>query len=54
MFNCEEAVHTCDKAQYKEASFWEKTLLKIHTLFCSLCKEHTTKNVRLYRNNKKI
>lgn len=53
MFNCNEATHVCDKAQYSEASFWEKTLLKFHNLFCRLCKEHTKRNVRLTETIKK-
>jgi hypothetical protein len=47
MFNCEEVGHVCDKAQYNEASVWEKTLLKVHTLFCKLCRKHTKRNSKL-------
>ncbi|UAB79891.1 hypothetical protein INR76_07025 [Marixanthomonas sp. SCSIO 43207] len=45
--NCKEAGHTCDKAQYKEATYWDKFLLTIHNVFCKLCREHTSKNVKL-------
>tara|TARA_R100001369_G_C3303259_1_gene166088 strand:- start:413 stop:661 length:249 start_codon:yes stop_codon:yes gene_type:complete len=53
MFNCEEAGHVCDKAQYNEASLWEKLLLTIHTLFCRLCKKHTKRNAKLTKAIKK-
>ncbi|PVW13320.1 hypothetical protein [Marixanthomonas spongiae] len=53
IFNCEEAAHVCDRAQYNEASLWEKTLLTIHTFFCKLCRKHTTRNARLTKAIKK-
>lgn len=53
MFNCKEAGHVCDKAQYNEASLWEKTLLTIHTVFCKLCRKHTKRNAKLTKAIKK-
>ena len=40
---CEDAGQVCDKSQYKEASFWEKLKLNVHLLYCSPCREYTTK-----------
>ena len=53
MVNCDEANHFCDKAQYQEASIFEKIKLNIHNLFCRLCREHTVKNTQLTRKIKK-
>ena len=44
---CEEANHTCDKTQYKEASFWEKIKLNIHLIYCSACRKYTVRNTKL-------
>lgn len=44
---CEEAVHVCDKGQYKEASFFEKLLLNLHNLMCKLCRKHSKQNTKL-------
>ena len=44
---CEEANHTCDKTQYKEASFWEKIKLNIHLIYCSACRKYTARNTKL-------
>lgn len=44
---CEEANHTCDKNQYKEASFWELIKLNVHLAYCRVCREYTRKNLRL-------
>jgi hypothetical protein len=45
--NCDEANHTCDKTQYKEASFWEKIKLNIHLIYCSACRKYTARNTKL-------
>ncbi len=45
--DCEEAGHVCDKAQYKEAPFFEKLMLGIHTLYCKACREHSKRNTKL-------
>jgi SPX domain protein involved in polyphosphate accumulation len=45
--NCEEANHTCDKTQYKEASFWEKIKLNIHLIYCFACRKYTARNTKL-------
>jgi hypothetical protein len=44
---CEEANHTCDKTQYKEASFWGKMKLSIHLIYCSACRKYTARNTKL-------
>lgn len=45
--SCEEAAHRIDKAQYGEASFWEKLSYKIHNLYCKLCHFYAVKSKRL-------
>ena len=45
--NCDEANHTCDKTQYKEASLWEKIKLNIHLIYCSACRKYTARNTKL-------
>lgn len=45
--SCEEASHRIDKAQYGEASFWEKLSYKIHTLYCKFCRAYSKKNKKL-------
>ncbi|MCF6294832.1 MAG: hypothetical protein L3J25_03980 [Flavobacteriaceae bacterium] len=44
---CEEANHNCDKAQYNEATFWEKVKLVIHILYCRACRKHSSDNAKL-------
>ena len=44
---CEEARHTCDKNQYKEASFWEMIKLNAHLLYCRACRDYTRNNMKL-------
>ncbi len=45
--SCEEAAHRIDKAQYGEASFFEKLSYKIHNVYCKLCHGYATKNKKL-------
>lgn len=45
--NCKEAAHKCDKAQYREATIWEKMKLIIHKLYCSRCRDYSSKNTKL-------
>ena len=45
--SCEEANHTCDKTQYKEATLWEKIKLNIHLAWCSACRKYTKNNAKL-------
>lgn len=45
--SCEEANHTCDKTQYKEATLWEKIKLNIHLAFCVACRKYTKNNTKL-------
>ena len=44
---CDEAVHICDKTQYKEASLWEKIIHTIHLAYCRACRNHTKDNKKL-------
>jgi hypothetical protein len=50
---CSESVKYCDKAQYDEASMFEKIKIHIHNFFCKLCRDYTSKNVKLTRTIKK-
>ena len=50
---CEEANHTCDKTQYKEASFWEKVGLNIHLIYCAVCRKYSARNTKLSKVIKK-
>lgn len=45
--SCEEAFEICDKAQYGEASPWEKLKLNIRYLWCSLTKIYVKRNKKL-------
>lgn len=45
--SCEEAAIICNKAQYKEASFWERVRLKIHLMYCSHCSQFARMNKKL-------
>jgi len=44
---CEEANHSCDKNQYKEATFWEKVTLNIHLIYCTACRKYSARNGKL-------
>ena len=44
---CEEAQHTCDKSQYKEASLMEQLKLNIHLVFCRACQKYVATNNKL-------
>lgn len=54
--SCDEANHTCDKSQYKEASLWEKIKLNIHLIYCRACRKYTKNNTKLTKlvNNKDV
>jgi hypothetical protein len=45
--NCDEAYQSCDKNQYKEASFWEQMKLSIHLIYCAACKKYSIRNSKL-------
>mgnify|MGYP005816528693 CR=1 FL=1 len=47
MVHCDEAHHVCDKAQYKEASVWEKFKLYFHLVYCKGCRSYTKNNKNL-------
>ncbi len=44
---CEEANHTCDKSQYKEATLWEKVKLNLHLIICAACRKYSARNAKL-------
>jgi predicted anti-sigma-YlaC factor YlaD len=46
-FSCDEANHTCDKSQYKEASLLEMIKLNLHLLSCKACRSYSANNNRL-------
>ena len=54
--SCDEANHTCDKTQYKEASLWEKIKLNVHLIYCRACREYTKRNSKLTKlvNSKEV
>jgi hypothetical protein len=45
--SCDQAAETCDKAQYKEASLWQKLLMKMHHIVCRICRIQSKKNGKL-------
>jgi len=45
--SCDESKHTCDKAQYKEATLWQKIKLNIHLVFCAACRKYSKNNTKL-------
>lgn len=45
--SCKQAAETCDKAQYKEASNWQKFLMKLHHIVCRICRVQSKKNAKL-------
>ncbi|MDF4202073.1 hypothetical protein PXD56_03865 [Maribacter sp. SA7] len=47
MISCEKAANICDKAQYEEASRWDKIKLKFHLLMCKTCAKHSKDNTKL-------
>jgi hypothetical protein len=46
MISCDKAATICDKAQYKEATFFEKLKLNVHVLICKACAKHTKRNTK--------
>lgn len=44
---CEEANHTCDKNQYKEATFMQLVKLNFHLIYCRACQKYTARNTKL-------
>jgi len=44
---CDEANHICDKAQYREASLFEKLKLNLHLIFCIFCRKYSKNNAKL-------
>jgi hypothetical protein len=47
IFKCKEASHICDKSQYKESSFIERLLMRMHQWMCKVCREHSAENTKL-------
>lgn len=45
--SCEEANHSCDRNQYKEASLLEMIKLNLHLIYCKACREYTKNNNKL-------
>ena len=45
--SCDEAKFICDKAQYGEASDWEKLKLDIRRSWCKITKAYYKRNLKL-------
>ncbi|MFD2551841.1 hypothetical protein ACFSQP_08435 [Bizionia sediminis] len=45
--SCEEAQHICDKAQYNEASGYEKFKLKLRLAWCRFTRAYVQRNLKL-------
>lgn len=45
--SCENANHTCDKAQYNDATILEKIKLTLHLIYCKACRQYTKDNTKL-------
>ena len=45
--SCDEAKHICDKAQYREATLWEKLKLNLRYLWCQVTRSYVKKNKKL-------
>lgn len=50
--SCDEAYEICDKAQYNEATLWEKFKLNLRYLWCSWTKSYVAKNKKLTKTIK--
>ncbi|SFN91971.1 hypothetical protein SAMN04487989_10691 [Bizionia echini] len=44
---CEEAQHICDKAQYNEATNWEKFKLTLRYFWCHITRSYVKRNSKL-------
>lgn len=51
--SCSDSVKCCDRAQYDEATIFEKLKIHIHNTICKACREYTRKNVKLTKLIKK-
>lgn len=47
MISCDKAADICTRAQYKEASQWEKWKLRYHLWFCKICADYSKHNKKL-------
>ncbi len=45
--SCDEAKRICDKAQYSEATSWEKFKLKLRYAWCQATKAYVGNNTKL-------
>lgn len=45
--SCDDAKHICDKAQYGEATSWERFQLKFRLAWCSLTRGYSKTNTKL-------
>jgi len=45
--NCAEAKQICDKAQYNEATWWERFRLGIRLLYCGVTQQYVKQNKKL-------
>lgn len=47
ILKCDSVCTICDKAQYNEASLYDKMCLIMHLIFCKTCRDYV-------RNNRKL
>jgi len=45
--SCDQAKHICDKAQYGDASAWEKFELNLRLTWCHITRSYARKNQKL-------
>lgn len=45
--SCPEAKQICDKAQYKEATWWDRIRLNIRLLYCGVTQNYVKRNKKL-------
>lgn len=45
--SCDEAKHICDKAQYDEATAWERIKLGLRLFWCNVTKSYSKNNIKL-------
>lgn len=51
--SCDEAKQICDKAQYGEASAWDRFKLSIRLCYCGISKSYSNRNSKLTESMQK-
>ena len=47
IISCKKAGEICNKAQYNEAGFIQRSILKFHLFFCKTCASFSERNAKL-------